>query len=123
MLLVPTHDSPGVNREHLAESQAFRAGSFRDVPVAADWIKVSKKTAMSARRAIAERGQLDAHALGAVGSMRYSASKIARAQLGQGLHKAWMTDLIKHCGTKAFLFVILHMAQGRFEGRHHLQSQ
>ena len=43
MLLIPTHDSPGLNMASLAESQAFRSGSYTDVPVPADWIRVSRK--------------------------------------------------------------------------------
>ena len=31
-------------------------------------------------------------------------NKVARAQLGTGLHQVWMQDIIKHCGAKA-LFV------------------
>ena len=31
-------------------------------------------------------------------------NKVARAQLGTGLHQVWMKDIIKHCGAKA-LFV------------------
>ena len=107
MLLVPTHDSPGVNMASLAESQALRSGSYTDVPVPADWIKVSRKLAMQSKRAMAEKGMLDtsisAADVGAVG-VRYVLNKVARAQLGTGLYQVWMKDIIKHCGAKA-LFV------------------
>ena len=39
----------------LAESQALRSGSYTDVPVPADWIKVSRKLAMQSKRAMAEK--------------------------------------------------------------------
>ena len=54
MLLIPTHVSPGLNMASLAESQALRSGSYTDVPVPADWIKVSRKLAMQSKRAMAE---------------------------------------------------------------------
>ena len=106
MLLIPTHDSPGVNMASLAESQALRSGSYRDVPVPANWIKVSRKLAMQSKRAMAEKGILDTHFsadAGAVG-VRYALTKVSRAQLGTGLHQVWMNDFIKHSGAKA-LFV------------------
>ena len=106
MLLIPTHDTPGVNMASLAESQALRSGSYTDVPVPAEWIKVSRKFAMQSKRAMGEKGMLDtsdAAAVGAFGS-RYALNKIARGQLGTGLHQVWMQDIIKHCGAKA-LFV------------------
>ena len=49
MLLIPTHYSPGLNMASLAESQALRSGSYTDVPVPADWIKVSRKLAMQSK--------------------------------------------------------------------------
>ena len=33
--------------------------------------------------------------------VRYDVNKVARAQLGTGMHQVWMTDIIKHCGAKA----------------------
>ena len=41
-------------------------------------------------------------AVGADGA-RYAINKVARAQLGTGLHQVWMNDIIKHCGAKALL--------------------
>ena len=110
MLLVPTHEVPGVNMASLAESQALRSGSYTDVPVPAEWIKVSRKFAMQSKRAMGEQGMLDtstrdAAAVGATG-VRYALNKVARAQLGTGLHQVWIQDIIKHCGAKA-LFVCL----------------
>ena len=55
MFLIPTHDSPDIKATSLAQSQAFRSGSYTDVPVPTDWAKVSKKLAMQARRAMAEK--------------------------------------------------------------------
>ena len=116
MLLIPTHDSPGVNMASLAESQALRSGSYRDVPVPADWIKVSRKLAMQSKRAMAETRMLDPRICAAVGAdgARYAMSKVARAQLGTGLHQVWMNAIIKHCGATHCLFVcFLHMVWGR----------
>ena len=106
MLLIPTHDSPGVNMASLAESQALRSGSYTDVPVPADWIKVSRKLAMQSKRAMAETKACWTSFSAAVGAdgVRYAVNKVARAQLGTGLHQVWMNDIIKHCGAKA-LFV------------------
>ena len=118
MLLVPTHDTPGVNTASLAESQAFRSGSFTDVPVSTDWVKVSKKFATQSKRIMSEKGMLDdksisgaaVGAAGPSGPVRYAVNKIARGQLGSGLHEVWIKDLIKHCGTKAL--VICDFAHG-----------
>ena len=54
MLLITTHDSPGMNKVSLEESQVLRSGSYTNVPVPADWIKVSRKLAMQSKRAMAE---------------------------------------------------------------------
>ena len=105
MLLIPTHDSSrGVKKASLEESQAFRSGSYTDVPVPADWIPVSRKLAMQSKRTMAEKGRLDTSMSAAVGAagVRYAGNKVGRAQLGGGLHQCWMNDLIKHCGTKVF---------------------
>jgi hypothetical protein len=101
MLILPTQDSPGVNMTSLAECTAVRNGSYTDVPVPCDWILVSKKIALQARRAMAERGMMDT-TTAAVGATcaRYAGNKIARAQLGTGLHEVWLRDFIKTCGTK-----------------------
>ena len=104
MLLVPTHDSPGVNLASLAESQALRSGSYTDVPVPANWIKVTRKLAIQSKRAMAEKGMLDTSISVGANGVRYVFNKVARAQLGTGLHQVWMNDIIKHCGAKA-LFV------------------
>ena len=63
---------------------------------------------MQSKRAMGEQGMLDtstrdAAAVGATG-VRYALNKVARAQLGTGLHQVWIQDIIKHCGAKA-LFV------------------
>ena len=119
MLLVPTHDTAGVNIPSLEESQAFRSGSYTGVPVPADFIKVSKKFATQSKRIMAEKGMLDntsvsVAAVGVAGPVRYATSKIARGQLGSGLHQVWMKDIIKHCwGQKFCLFMILHMVWAR----------
>ena len=75
----------------------------------ADFIRVSKKFATQSKRTMAEKGMLDntsvsVAAVGVAGPVKYSTSKIARGQLGSGLHQVWMTDIIKHCGSKV-LFV------------------
>ena len=80
--------------------------------------KVSKKLAMQTKRAMAEQGMLDPSIYAAVGAdgARYAINKVARAQLGTGLHQVWMKYIINHCGAKALfvcLFVILHMVWGR----------
>ena len=54
MLLIPTHDSPCLNMDSSAESQAFRSGSYTDAPVPAYWTNASKKLARQATRAMAE---------------------------------------------------------------------
>ena len=69
MLLIPTHDSPGLNMASLGESQAFRSGSYTDVPVPADWIKVSRKLAMQSNRAMAEKCMLHTSISSAVGAV------------------------------------------------------
>ena len=83
MLLSPTHDSPGLSMASLAESQARRSGSYTDVHVPADWIKVSRKLAMQSKRAMAEQGMLDTRISAAVGAVgvRHDANNAARAQL------------------------------------------
>ena len=55
MLRTPKHDSPGLNMASLAESQALRSGSYTDVPVPADWIKVSRKFAFQSKRVMSEK--------------------------------------------------------------------
>ena len=55
MLLITTHDSPGVNKVSLEESQVLRSGSYTNVPVPADWIKVSRKFAFQSKRVMSEK--------------------------------------------------------------------
>ena len=103
MLLLPTHDAPGVNMVSLSESQALRPGTYTEVPVPKEWINVSKKHAMQAKRVMSEKGMMHTsigEAIGACG-VKYGLNKIARGQLGTGLHEMWIRDLCKHCGAKA----------------------
>ena len=102
LLLVPTHDAPGVNVGSLSESQALRSGTYTEVPVPSEWIKVSKKLAMQAKRVMAEKGMMDVSTCSAVGGcgVKYGLNKVARAQLGTELHEMWIRDLSKHCGAK-----------------------
>ena len=44
------------------------------------------------------------YAADGAGGARYAMNKVARAQLGTGLHQVWMKYIINHCGAKA-LFV------------------
>ncbi len=46
-------------------------------------------------------------------SQRFAASKVARAQIGPGLHEVWLKDIIKTCGTKAVY--VCDFAQGSAE--------
>ena len=86
LLLLPTHEMVGVNMGSLAESQALRSGTYTDVPVPSEWIKVSKKLAMQAKRAMTENGMMDTSTCSAVGGcgMQYRLNQVARAQLGRG---------------------------------------
>ena len=60
---------------------------------------------MQSKRAMAEKCMLDPSIYAAVGAgVRYASNKVARAQLGTGLHQVWMKDIINHYGAKA-LFV------------------
>ena len=106
MLLLPTHDVPGVNVAFMCESQALRSGSYTDVPVPSAWNNVSRKLAMQANRVMAEKGMMDTTTSAAVGACgaKYGLDKIIRAQLGTGLHEMWIRDLSKRCGVNA-LFV------------------
>ena len=103
LLLMPTHDAPGVNLGPLSESQALRSGTYTEVPVSSEWIKVSRKLAMQAKRAMGEKGMVDTSTSSAVGGCgnKYGLNKVVRAQLGTGLHETWIRDLIKHCAAKA----------------------
>ena len=98
MLLLPTHDVPGVNMASLSESQALRSGTYTDVPVPSEWITVSRKLAMLAKRAMAEKGTIYTTTCSAVGGggVNYGLNKVAHAQLGTGLHEMWIRDLSKH---------------------------
>ncbi len=105
MMLVPTHEAPGINLSRMSESVSLRSGSFLEVPLPlpSEWISVSKKIAIQARRAMADNGQVDLVSTAAVGagvSSRYLANKVSRGQLGTALHEVWIHDLIKACGVK-----------------------
>ena len=56
---------------------------------------------MQSKRSMAEKCMLDTIISAASGAVRYAANKVARSQMGTGLHQVWMNDLIKHCGAKA----------------------
>ena len=55
MLLIPTHESHGINMVPLGESQALRSGSYIDAPAPSHWIQVSRKIATLSKRAMAEK--------------------------------------------------------------------
>ena len=46
---------------------------------------------------------MDTSTCSAVGGcgVKYGLNKVARGQLGTGLHEMWIRDLSKHCGAKA----------------------
>ena len=104
LMIVPTHEAPGVNMATLMESVAFRSGSYTEVPVPTEWINVSRKIALQAKRCMAENGIMDVTTSAAVGAcgVKYGLNKITRAQLGTGVHEMWMKDFIKTCAAKAF---------------------
>ena len=104
-MLIPTHASPGVNIISLGESTAFRSGSYMEVPVPSEWINVSRKIAMQAKRIMAERGHMETSTSEAIGScgVKYGMNKVCRGQLGSGLHGMWIHDMVKCRGTKALL--------------------
>ena len=104
MLLLPTQDADGIKMSSLYESIALRNGAYQEVPVPTAWIRVSKKVAMQTKRNVAENCMMDFSTQAAVGAegVRYSVSKITRAQLGPGLHDVWIRDFIKSCGVECF---------------------
>ena len=104
MLLLPTQDSDGIKMTSLCESVALRKSTYQEVPVPSEWIKVSHKLAMQARRSMAEHCMMDLSTKAAVGAtgLRHAATKIARGQFGVELHEVWIRDLIKSCGVKCF---------------------
>ena len=51
---------------------------------------------------MADKGMLDTGSIKTVTpGVRYDVNKIARAQLGVGLHMDWINDIIRHCGATA----------------------
>jgi hypothetical protein len=94
LLLVPTEEEAGVDVSKLNESVLFRSGTFTDVPVPRDYIAVSKKIATQGRRAMSEGWNFEQNVRQDV-SQRFAASKVARAQIGPGLHEVWLKDIIK----------------------------
>ena len=83
----------------LEEAVGLRYGTYQEAPAPTDFINVSKKLALQVKRKMAEEGMMHLSTVAAPG-VRFAANKITRAQLGTGLHDAWIRDLCKTCGVK-----------------------
>ena len=80
MLLLPTGTAEGIKMSSLEESIGLRTGTYQDVPIPTEWITVSRKVAMQAKRKMVEHGMMDLSTKAAVGAtgagVRYAANKI-----------------------------------------------
>ena len=56
MLLLPTNEAEGIKMSSLEESIGLRTGTYQDVPIPTEWITVSQKAAMQAKRKMVEAG-------------------------------------------------------------------
>ena len=100
MVILPTNEEAGVNLTSLSESVMFRFGTYVEVPIATQFVGISKKLAQQARRAMTEGGTF-ANVVQSERCQRFAASKVSRSPLGSGLHQTWIRDLLKTCTTKA----------------------
>ena len=99
MVLLPVDEAEGVNLSTLKESTMMTSGTYTEVPVATSFTKISKKLAMAAKRAMQDDWKYEG-ADTVDTSQRFAASKIARGQVGSGLHEMWLKDIISTCGKK-----------------------
>ena len=86
MVLLPVDEAEGVNISTLKESTMMTSGTYTEVPVATNFMEGSKKLATPARRAMQDDWKY-AGADIVDTSQRFAASKVARGQLGPGLHE------------------------------------
>ena len=97
LLLIPAADDILTGLE---ASIAMRHGMFTDVPTSCEFVGISKKTAMLARRALAEGWSF---AGTTTASPNYNQSKVARGQLGAGLYTYIIKDLLRNCNRKVLV--------------------
>ena len=108
MVLLPTNEEGGVNMASLSESVMLRSGTYTEVPVSTQFVGVSQKLALQARRAMAEGGSFT-NIVQSERCQRFAASKVSRSQLGSGLHETWIRDQQGFCGSYRFRCKALYM--------------
>ena len=76
----------------LMESVAIRSGSYTEAPVPTEWINVSRKLALQAKRCTAEKGMMDVITSSAIGAcgVKYGLSNLARSRFVRGLRELWV---------------------------------
>ncbi len=88
-------DDPSVRMNSLQESNMMKSGTYLDVPCGVEYVAVSKKLAVQARRALQDHWKFEGNMERAT---RFSYCKTSRAQFGIDLHKIWLEDIVKTCG-------------------------
>eukprot|EP00974_Lingulodinium_polyedra_P118003 11165525-Lingulodinium_polyedra.AAC.1 len=91
LLLYPLDEDDVTGMER---SDAMKHGFFTDAPVADSFVNISRKVAMSAKRALEDNWEFEL----ASGSSVYAcASKVGRGQLGVSTHELILKDIAKNC--------------------------
>ena len=84
----------------LQESLMLKTGAYIEVPAGMEYMAVSKKLSLQARRTLQEHWKFEARIERA---QRFAVCKSARAQFGTGFHKTWLEDIAKTCGVPVVL--------------------